>query len=120
VVGELERARAAGAALERARDGPVELGAAGGAQARIQRLAHEPVAEAHDARAARDLEHEARGDGLLEPAEELGPSDPERAGERLDAERAADDRRGLERLDRRRRERAQPAADRVAHAVGQR
>src|SRR4051812_17984210 len=123
VVGELEQpgaARSGPGALERLADRAVQPRAADGAQIVVERLADQSVGEAEGAGLARRLVEQVQGERLVEALEQLGPPDAGGALERGDAEPAAGDGGDLERLARRRAQRLEAAADRVAHAVGQR
>ena len=123
VVGELEQPGPAGAgarALERLTDGPVQPGATDRAEVAVERVADEAVGEAERPRLARRLGQQVQRERLVEALEHLGPRDAGGALERRDPEAAARDGGDLEGLARLGAQRLQAAADRVAHAVGQR
>ena len=104
------------AALQHPRDREVKLEPPPARELDVDRLAHERVREARAAGVVALVEHEVRRDRLVERVEHLRVRPPADVAHDVDAEVAAQHRRGREHLVARLRALVQPAPDDLPHA----
>ena len=104
--------------LQRRQRAPVQPDAAGGRQPFVERVPDEYVSEAQAPGLARHVGDDACGHRLVEHVQEVVDRDAAHAGEGVEREVAAQDRREHEHPVALGREVGEPAGDRVAHGRG--